>query len=383
MIGLVASIVIGSFAALVLWTSGSRRERASAGNPITGLAARALAAGDSDQAIRILTNYVAANSNDIDAYISLGILFLKKGWYHRAIDMYRRILARTGLTDAQQKSIMIEIAKNFSQAGLHDRAIVAAEQVAAFSLNEIDDHIFLARLYEAAMEWDLAVSFWQRVKSVRGARTAIGYIRAIQGQECERQDRAKEAMKFYRTALKFDHVNPAALIYMGLLLSKNHKTRQAFSCIDSLIKFNPNFLWEALDLALQQTVENPSREDTFYHQLIDRYKHKAHAVLHHCQNLAAKGQLDAARQILEGIDIKSLQGPMIIRFIKVWFTLSSGVEMHQDIIPYANDIVQRYSYVCSHCGEMFPTLDWKCPKCLEWGGLQSGSFPREDGNGGD
>ena len=98
-----------------------------------------------NKAVEAFSEAIHANSDSLELHFALGSLFRRTGETARAINMHLNLLDKKELTNNQKDAVKAELAQDYLQAGLYDRAeelfttltSKRYRQAALFSLLEI------------------------------------------------------------------------------------------------------------------------------------------------------------------------------------------------------------------------------------------------------
>ncbi len=352
-----------------LFSRRSEREHTDSG---LGSVVTALAAGDHERALEILTHVVAGNTEDLHAYITLGVLFRRKGWFNRAVDVHRRFLSRSISDPVVQHEAMIELVRDFEEAGLMDRAEAAMKEVLQSKVSTPDDYKILARLYENVGEWSRAAEAWLKTGDQKDRNVKIAYLFAMESQQRNAAGDSKAAAKRLKQALKYDPDNPAALLFAAETAARAGKLKKAVQYYERLQAVRPDLtgvIGDSIEM-LSKSPENKALEDFFVALMKDQMDRPRVAV-RYAAYLSGHGETDQAVKVLKSIDTSNLAPEMLLRLIET----AERVGETQTALTLSrrllDRVVNRDRFICSVCGEFLPVPEWRCPKCKTWGSVRS------------
>lgn len=343
----------------------------------SGLAAELLTAyaksidGHRDEAIRLLTLLTSQNSSSIDPFLTLGILFRRKGWLHRAVDVHRRLLQRSDLSDGMRGTILLEMARDFLECGLSDRAAEWAEKSFHFQQSEHDAARFLARLYERERSWEHAVTWWRCSAGELRKHCQIAFIRAIQAEECISRSDLKNAQKFLDVALEHDPDNPAALfenLHLAIV------TSDAQRCVDEchkLLSVRPDLISCIVAQIRNWKIALPQSLDNYLIDWFSTFQLGHSPSLEFVDYLLSARRKDEATRVIEQIDLKQLAHERLAKYVDLAGKCNRSDLADLAIKTYFANSVSMDLYQCSDCGSLFGLLSWRCPQCESWGTLRN------------
>lgn len=136
-----------------------RRHRGAAVHPryLEGL--RQLIEEQHDAALDTLIGALDVNETTIETHFSLGALWRRKGEVDRAIRIHQNIIERAGLPLRQLHQAQLELALDYTRAGLLDRAEALLQELKSSSVPEIRRPALqeLVYLCQEEREWEKAI----------------------------------------------------------------------------------------------------------------------------------------------------------------------------------------------------------------------------------
>jgi lipopolysaccharide assembly protein B len=348
-----------------------------------GPAITALGSDDRDSAMDLLTQVVAENTDELHAYLTLGILYRRKGWFNRAVDMHRRLLSRTNIDEEFRYRTTIELALDFEEAGLLDRAISMVKDAIKLPHAKSEDYSLLGRLYETTGEWNLAVDAWRRTGDGSIWRQPVAFIIAMNGIHSRTEGDIRGAIKQFRHALKIDPKNPAALLGYAEIKAEQEKLPKAVELYETLQETRPDLtgvIADSIEHIMKKTT-SPKLE-AFHVELMQAQRDKPRVATRYAAYLTECDRKEEAADILKQLDHSNLSPEMLLRLVetaeKVGFQ-----QLALDVSRKTLDkVISRDRFVCHLCGESIPLLVWRCPKCRAWGSIKSPTdfeFTSEEG----
>ncbi|MBN1296633.1 tetratricopeptide repeat protein, partial [bacterium] len=332
----------------------SSAKRARFESPMLGETITELASGDADMALEKLTAFVATNTGDLHAYISMGILYRNKGWFNRAIDVHRRVISRTVSDDAIRYRAARELVLDFEDAGLIDRAIDAMKTVLKLSHARVSDYRILGRLYETAKDWDQAIDAWRRSGDEMIWRKRVGFILAWEGIENRQQGDTKNALKKLKAALKLDSHNPAALLHLAQLRAEEDKLAKSVRLYEQLQADRPDLTGVIADSIEMVMVKTGSEKlTTLYERILESQKSEPRVIVRYAAHQASKGNYQEASEALKRVDISKLSNEMMLRMIETSEKIGDRDLAYSLAKNLVGKVVSSERFGCFMCGELF------------------------------
>jgi len=364
----VFGVILGAVAAWgLLYTSRAEQSEYSAESYL-GRAVLALVREDTEYAMQNLVQLLNKNTENIDAYMALSNLYRQKGWFNRAIDIRRRLLSRSILRPHQRRSIMLEMVRDFEAAGLLDRAVNAMAAILEATDATRLDYEMLAQLHETAGHLGQAAEFWKKA----GKPENQAYIRVEQAREYLKNGDDRAARKAIGQALKLHRNNPAALLLMAEISAREGRIRQSEKLFDTLQKIRPDLTGVIAD-TIEQIAGDSENEKlmSFFVNILNAQKSIPRVAVRYAAWCTANERPDEARQLIESVDTRSLAPEMMMRLVDTAIKCGTPEKTAELAVETIHRFLDTKPFVCHGCKELIPSLEWKCPKCGQWGTIRS------------
>ncbi len=364
--------------------SGKLDDNGRIRNQTLGEAVTALADGDRDSALKMLTNVVARDTEELDAYLTLGILYRRKGWFRRAVDIHRRLLSRPMLDPLRRRQAMIALSRDFEEAGLMGRAIDAIQEVLDKKNAMPEEFAILARLYESTAEWVHAGEAWSNAGSSEKFQNNLAFCRVMEAKRLLKENELKKAVRWFNQALKVDRNNPAAYLCLAEIYARMGKVKQAVQYYEKLQGIRVDLTGVIAD-SLESIILETGNEGlkTFFLDLMKAQAHKPRVAVRFAAWLHSMGDSSQAVRLIQAIDPSNLSHEILLRLVETAETLGEYELASKVARRVMSSLVTNDRFVCHRCGELMPILEWRCPKCSEWGTIQSRTQYQLDSEGDD
>lgn len=324
-----------------------------------------LAHDDPDRAIAALTRAVAVDSETIELHLTLGRLFRKRGEVDRAMRIHQHLLARDSLPPEETNQVRLELARDYHEAGLLDRA----EGLYAGLLDDgmyMDEALrALISIYEQTQEWQQAEEAAQRLQSVEGRSqaTQIAHYCCEQAQAARGADDADTAFAHLERALKTDPQCVRASLLLGELHEKSGQYRQALRAYEHVPEQDLRFFPTVLPAI--RRVYSAQNDEAGY----ARYLRAAEKHYDSVQPALARLRLEAesGKDVVEELVALCRKRP-------TW----TGLRMLAERRAAQDDLAQMVheglesalqsgpKFRCESCG-LTPRMQfWQCPSCKQW-----------------
>jgi lipopolysaccharide biosynthesis regulator YciM len=170
--------------------------------------------GRTADAIARFKEAVAADSENVDAYIRLGDLYMQQGEVERAIKVHENLSLRRNLDKRDERKVLAALIRDYVQTERKVKAISLLEELVHLDKSDAASAEKLAELYIETGAWDKCE---QQLKELarhssqrrRAARLYTEYGRA------HPRDNPGAALAAFETALKLDPNSLEARLYLG------------------------------------------------------------------------------------------------------------------------------------------------------------------------
>ena len=329
-----------------------------------------------DKALDIFIELVETDWETIDTSLALGAIFRRKGEIDKAIKLHQSLLARPSLPAEYKSTVLIALAKDYLQAGWHDRAEGLFKQVVADEEYTEEAQRCLMSIYESEQEWDQAINIairYQRRGDVHLNRVIAQYYCELSQQMIAQQD-YREAESLATQALNVDKNCVRASIMLADLAINRGRLQKAIRFLRQVeqqdIQMFPLVVKRLLQchrslsslpkaLSYLQSIDRKYSELMLLDQLVPLIEEL------HGQEAATQYLVDAAGQQPSMSALKALVDAQVKQ------PAGQQRDYAETIIPGVVDaiIARHHAYQCVKCGYSANTHVWLCPTCHSWSSM--------------
>ncbi|WP_458524678.1 lipopolysaccharide assembly protein LapB [Onishia taeanensis] len=373
---LVSAVAIG-------WWLGRRERKDAADQPGQPSLSRDYFVGLNyllnEQPDRAIETFVAAlevNSDTIETHIALGNLFRSRGEADRAVKVHQNLLARPALTPAQSSLVQIELARDFLNLGLLDRAEKLLENLIHDGGDDSQRQqakLLLVDLLEREKEWQAALD----VAQPSLIRQHENIQRAAAHWLCELAERDLEsaspslARKKLRQALHVDN----RCVRANLLLARMEHDTGHYKAELKLLKRIPaqdsgcaGLILEPLRDAYRLLDDEAGLEKALK-QMNEQAPMTAIVIMLADTVQRRAGHREAAELIEAQMErASSLRG---LDYLLHLYQQDATAEEQRFLSPLSHHaralLDARPRFRCGQCGFSGTELHWQCPSCRQWG----------------
>lgn len=329
-----------------------------------------------DKAVDIFVSSLDVNAHTIDTHLGLARLFRKRGELDRATRIHSHLLQQQSLPDSVREEIELELARDYTAAGVLDRAEQILQQMLERGCQrDVDVRRHLMSIFEREKDWHNALATGDRLlgKAPDVAPVLAHYC-------CELAQRMKGAEHFsaarrtLRRALQYDSQCVRAQMMLGRLEIQAGEYEDALRILRRIRRQDTSFFDEVLD-DVERCYVALERTDQF-DRLLARYAVQSPStaiILKLAERLKGRyGEKAASMFIADYMKAHpTVRG--LSRIIEMNIEQAEGsTREHFSILQRLTQqlLAEQPVYQCGHCGFDAQHLHWQCPTCKHWGTLR-------------
>ncbi len=317
---------------------------------------------EEDQGLEHLIQLLEVSADSVEHYLTLAIMFRKRGEFDRAIKIHELLLEQPNLKKELKNTILIELAQDYVMAGLLDSAEIHLLELVNKNNERAMELLFC--LYLQTKEWHKGISLFES-KSQLFVKPQIKV--AVANFYCE-QALEIENPKLMRKILGIDNGVVRPLYELGKLAFEQEDYVKAISYWRDLLVQSPNYTPIFID-DLESCYHHLNLDIQFKKLINEQVEHGGILIkIKFCQTLVKEQKLNEA---IEFLTTSLKKQPNIRGFSFLLELISSQSNDIKNVILQVNKLVQTYiatksEYQCSHCGFSSHSLYWSCPSCKHW-----------------
>ncbi len=335
----------------------------------------------------------------IDLKLSLGKLYRMRGENDIAIKTHTKLLNSQFLLNKDDKNkIRLELAKDFTQAGLVDRAEILLVKLLDSDLYANKAQQFLLNIYQQDKNWLEAINSAKKLShSEYGYHIEIAQFYCELAKECLIKSDTIKAEEYLNNALDTNRKCVRANILLGELYYNQEQYYEAINkwqliekqnylyltmvaeqVFDSYIQLN--LIKEALTLMRGYFILYPelNLSDFIYHKLII-YDHYTNVLKYLRHTMKNSNNAKAAARMIElyikyNINKENIKNAITNNDNNIKINSHTSNEIIQNYLADAKIIEQSLlnyhdklsRFKCGRCNFKAKTFFWQCPACYEW-----------------
>lgn len=357
------------------WTLGFRyaRQVKKDGQPNWIPSVEFLLAEANDAALERLLNVPQLDEDALDLFLKLGRSLREKGEADRAIHLHQALFARTDLSRNTQQIVELELAIDYSRAGLLDRAerlllelLTARGRIAERAAR------YLIELYEEEGEWQNIFDLYRKKELPHIAPLEKRVAQAVceLAEQAVRQQNFLDTQLLCRQALKIDNRCARAFVVQGDLAFSQNEPNEAIRCYLKAMEVDPQAIVSVLEKLRDSFIQVGDSAGLMAHLSAQwQASHYVPALMVSTQCTAiAEGPEKAITGLLAELsDNPSNQG--FFALVELVVQHKQQLDKSQLLVLYGilRRIVENEpKFLCKSCGFKATEFHWRCPSCKDW-----------------
>lgn len=328
-----------------------------------------------DKAIEVFIKMVEVDSDTVETHLALGGLFRRRGEVERAIRIHQNLIARPMLTQRQRGLALLELGKDYMNAGLLDRAESLFHDLLKFDIYQIEALSNLQEVYQQESEWDKAIGIAKQLSVLQDNNLShvVAHYYCELAEEKMRAKNKEKAITFLKQALDTDEFCVRASLLLAELALAENDYEGALQHYLKIFDQDKDFIPEMMGKALQAIQKGASGESfrVRLSELMRSIKGEISFPGLTCYIENTEGRARAETYIRQQLEFYPT-----LNVLKEWLELQYGYVVQNDLSMQSllraieKMLKENNGYSCHQCGYTGRLLHWRCPSCKNWGAIK-------------
>ncbi len=323
---------------------------------------------ENEAAIKCFKEVVRKDTENIDAYINLGIVLRQTGKINNAIRIHQNLLYRQELTALQRLEILRNLAEDYIQLNDRVTALKYVNQMLDIDNNNLWAIEKTYMLNRDLGNWEKASEYLEKallLKSETNNRLLALY-KVQEGLVKYRAGEYHDARLIFRKALKIDPDCEAACYY----IAKSYiEDKREMDSVEWWVKFadiapeKATLVFEHLQTILYNLGYFGNIE-SFYQNLLHKRPNDPASLIALARFYAKKGDIKQATVILENL-LENHPDSITanITLCKLLIAQNNLARANEILNNLVESIEANPEYYCTKCGNRLKEIVWICPVC--------------------
>jgi lipopolysaccharide assembly protein B len=275
-----------------------RQRRQTVPDYVEGL--RLMLDGRADEAIARLKETVNHDTDNVDAYIRLGDLFMQKGDIERALRIHENLALRHNLSQQDERKVYLTLVRDYARTDRRVKAIAILEELVHMDKSDAASRERLLELYIETGSWEKAEELLKDLGRNPAQRAVAARLYTAFGRARTRLQ-PDEAKGWFEEAIKFDTKALEARVALGDLQLAQGDTEAAIRTWGEVTSIAPEQNRLVRDRLERAYFEAGRFEDVtrLYEQLLRKVPDDAGLAVALADIYRKKEDLPAALRLLE------------------------------------------------------------------------------------
>ena len=329
-----------------------------------------------DKAINVFVGMLDVGEETVDTHIALGNLYRQRGEVEKAIKIHQNVIAKPSLNISKRNDSLYELARDFMNAGLLDRAESLFQELIKKQSHVQSALEYLLSIYQQEHDWNSAILTAKKLESASN----VSYSRQVAHFYCElalisqKNGQNQDALKLVKKALGTDKQSVRASIIEGKIYKSMGNCKAATRAYRRVEQQDPLMMSEILEPLLQcYRVLNKTKEiNSFLEHSLNTYEGITSVLLFAEQIRQTKGDKAAALFVVDTLRKKpSIRGLSYLIDISLDFTKGTAHDNLLILQEITRKLLQdKPVYQCTQCGFKGKSMYWHCPGCKSWSSIK-------------
>lgn len=315
-----------------------------------------------------------ADEASIDTHLTMGAVVRRRGELDKAIRIHQNLLARPVLSAENRALAELELARDYLNAGLLDRAEQLLRELV--ERGGATDRVALEHLlevYQRERDWERAIEIATQIvrRGDREGRAALAHFHCELAEQLLERGDVGAARNRLKQARQHDRTCPRIGLQLAELELHAGLPDDALEALKEVARVAPDCIGETIEPFRRACAAKATPEElTHFLEQNLAVRGDARLVAALAQQYQDAGETARAEQLLTN---QLAQHPSFASLRSLLaFDVEHGSEHaaphSQAMLEFADGVLARRSlYRCDNCGFAGRRLLWQCPGCRKWG----------------
>ncbi len=328
-----------------------------------------LSSDASSETMQAILN-MAQRQEAVELQLNLGVFYRRRGELDKAISIHQSLFARPDLEKSLSAQVQLELASDYLNAGLFDRAerlLLELLKVNSALKTKVLDK--LITLYEEEQEWQKILDLAGSVRALKGSKS-VAYACCELADEAIERKSWREVSALTAQALKIDRKCVRALLLVAKMAEAEGFPQKVLANLKEALEYEPGLL-QLVQPQLKKLFSSRHRPHEFENYLQELWlKSPMPLTLHsYTEHLAEYKSLDEA---ISQLTYSISQVPTIEGFrLLLNVFIAKGEQLPISYLHILKDILEKLQagkneHLCRSCGFEADKHYWRCPSCKQW-----------------
>ncbi len=292
---------------------------------------RYMADGESRRAIEKFKEAVRHDSDNLDAYIKIGVTLRREGLYNNAIRIHKDLMLRGNIAEDAKIEIRKNLALDYWYAKQYEKAEKLLDEIRQNKalINWVTP--YLLKIYEERKEWQKAYDLYEQsdLSDTTQGKQKLAYYKVLDGERVAREKDERAARIVYKEAIKLDKKCAEAYLHLGDSYWNEDRANDAINTWMELCDKVPEKAFLAFERLEKAHYEKGrfSKIEELYQNILQENEDNLEAIISLSDIYRKKGEYNDALKLLQQSLKREIDQDMIqAQMIRVLFDKSQFKE---------------------------------------------------------
>lgn len=329
-----------------------------------------LIAGNLDTAKASFLEAVKFDSENIDAYLKLGVIYRKEGKFGKALKIHKELTIRSGIPTPLQADIYKNIVEDLIDLKNYKEALSNVEKLLNLDSENKWALEIQPKIYAFLKDWKNAFKFLKsNSKGMPGMERQLALYKIANAEYLIEVNDYHDARLLLKDAIKLDPSYPPPYILIGESYTLEDRIDDAVKFWKQFSEKVPEKSYLVFDLLEKAYYEsgNFAAMEVFYSKVIESDSDNYKALNKLGEIYFKKGDRDRALELTErSLRINSNSPDGLKNLILYMNNASDLPVIKEKALSLARSISNLNSFRCHECGNSSEEVLIKCPDCGSW-----------------
>jgi lipopolysaccharide biosynthesis regulator YciM len=363
-------IVVILIVFLVIFVSENPKTRKKKAPNLYATALNHMLYGNYESAISCFKKIVKEDTDNLDAYIKLGILYRKVKKPNNAAKVHESLLFRQNISREQKLEILRNLVEDYVEAGDMEKALNRAEEILQIDKRNIFALENLWQIHRNLKNWDKAALYLNKVMKLKNEANPrlLTLYKVQEGLEKYDAGDYHEARLIFRKAIHIDPKCEAPYYYIAESYLKDNREKDALEWWTKFAEIVPekaNLIFRPVEKVLFDLGDLGVIEK-FYEKVLSKKPEDIYTVVALANFYDRKGDTDRAILLLEEVLAKEPDSAEAkISMARLLINKNKNIEAKKIFDELIEESITFSEFKCSNCGYREKRGLWVCPSCGE------------------
>lgn len=367
---ILAVIVVILVIFLVIFVSRNPKTRKKVAPNLYATALNHMLYGDNESAISCFKKIIKEDTDNLDAYVKLGILYRKVKKPNNAAKVHESLLYRQNIGREQKLEILRNLVEDYVEAGNMDKALNRAEEILQIDKRNIFALENLWQIHRDLKNWDKAALYLNKVMKLKNEANprVLALYKVQEGLEKYEAGDYHEARLIFRKAIRIDPKCEAPYYYIAGSYIKDNREKDALEWWTRFVEIAPekaNLIFKSIEKTLFD-IGDFGVIERFYEKVLSKKPGDIYTIVALANFYEKKGDADRAISLLEELLEKEPDlAEAKISMARLLIDKNRNMEAKEILDELIEESMTFSEFTCSNCGHKENKGRWVCPNCGE------------------